>query len=245
MTDLTGRRILVTGGQGALGSAIVARLSGLGATVVSNDVVEPPASSGLYVRGDAAVPGVASEILDAVADLAGGLADTLCLNAGMAISKPLLDTTADDLARIQRVNVDAAVLLAQEQARRWVAAGEPGLLVFTGSWVADRAWPGIAAYRATKAAIVAWAQSFARELAEHRIRALVVEPGIVGAGMALRQWETEPDYRRRAQRAIPLGALQPLSSVADTFAAVVSPAFSYATGSVITVDGGASLYPMD
>lgn len=245
MNDLTGRRMLVTGGQGALGSAIVARLAGLGATVVSNDVVEAPSGAGLYIRGDAAEPGGAAEILDAFAALTGGGADTVCLNAGMAISKPILETTPEDLARIQRVNVDAAVLLAQEQARRWVAAGEPGLLVFTGSWVADRAWPGIAAYRATKAALVAWAQSFARELAEHRIRALIVEPGIVAAGMALRQWETEPDYRRRAERAIPLGTLQPLSSIADTFAAVVSPAFSYATGSVITVDGGASLYPMD
>ncbi len=60
-------------------------------------------------------------------------------------------------------------------------------------------------------------QSFARELAEHGIRANAVAPGIVAAGMAQRQWETEPDYRARAQRAIPLGKMQPVESVVNAF----------------------------
>lgn len=51
------------------------------------------------------------------------------------------------------------------------------------------------------------ARSFAREFATAGIRANVLAPGIVGTGMALEQWNTEPDYRARTGRAIPLGRL--------------------------------------
>lgn len=241
--DFTGRRILVTGGLGALGGAIAARLRGLGATVGVNDVT--PGDDPLLIPGDAADEGVPAAVLDAFEASTGGRADTLCLNAGTVVSASILETSTADLVRVHRTNVVAAVALAQEASRRWVAAGEGGLLLFTGSWVSGTPWPGIAAYRASKAALVAYATSFARELAPHGIRANVIEPGIVGAGMALHQWNTEPDYRARAGRAVPLGSLQTPSSVADAFAVAASPLLGYATGMVLTVDGGASLYPMD
>jgi NAD(P)-dependent dehydrogenase (short-subunit alcohol dehydrogenase family) len=67
----------------------------------------------------------------------------------------------------------------------------------------------------------------------------------VSVGLARRQWDTDPVYRARAQKAIPLGAMQPLESVADAFLFLCSPAADYMTGSVLLVDGGCSLYPMD
>jgi NAD(P)-dependent dehydrogenase (short-subunit alcohol dehydrogenase family) len=73
----------------------------------------------------------------------------------------------------------------------------------------------------------------------------VLAPGIVGVGMARRQWDDEPDYRRRARRAVPLGDLQAPSSVADALVFLCSPMSSYMTGSSLLVDGGASLYPLD
>lgn len=63
--------------------------------------------------------------------------------------------------------------------------------------------------------------------------------------MAQRQWDTEPDYRQRAQKAIPLGALQSTDSVANAFLFLASGMANYMTGSVLVVDGGCSLYPMD
>ena len=89
------------------------------------------------------------------------------------------------------------------------------------------------------------ARSFARELATSNIRANILNPGIVKAGMALQQWDTEPDYRRRASRAIPLGHLQPVESVASALVFLCSSMSSYMTGSTLQVDGGASLYPLD
>ncbi|HOB05852.1 MAG TPA: SDR family oxidoreductase [Propionibacteriaceae bacterium] len=245
--DLSGRTVLVTGGLGALGSGIVTRLADLGATMVVNDV-QPEAPSGArfaYVRGDAGVAGDAERILNEATASAGGMPDTVCLHAGMVVSSPLLEETPGDILRTFETNVFAAVSLAQAASRRWIATETPGLLLFTASWVAEVPWPGIASYRASKAALVAYAKSFARDLAPYGIRANIIAPGIVAAGMAQKQWDTEPDYRARASRAIPLGELQTIDSVADTFAYAVSDLSRYLTGSVILADGGASLYPMD
>jgi NAD(P)-dependent dehydrogenase (short-subunit alcohol dehydrogenase family) len=88
-------------------------------------------------------------------------------------------------------------------------------------------------------------RSFARELADKHIRANCVAPGIVSVGMAKRQWDTDPSYQARAKKAIPLGQMQSLDSVTDAFLFMCSPASVYMTGSILTVDGGCSLYPMD
>lgn len=83
----------------------------------------------------------------------------------------------------------------------------------------------------------------ARELASRGIRANAVAPGIVGAGMALKMYKEDADYKARTDRAIPLGYLQPPESVANTFAFLCSDMSDYMTGSVLVVDGGCGLYP--
>jgi NAD(P)-dependent dehydrogenase (short-subunit alcohol dehydrogenase family) len=143
------------------------------------------------------------------------------------------------------VNVRTAFLLGQVAARTMLEDEINGQLIFTSSWVAETPWPGVGAYNASKAAMNQLMRSFARELAAEGIRANAIAPGIVNAGMAKKQWDTEPSYRERAQKAIPLGYLQPLDSITDAFLFLCSPASSYMTGTVLTVDGGCSLYPMD
>jgi NAD(P)-dependent dehydrogenase (short-subunit alcohol dehydrogenase family) len=88
-------------------------------------------------------------------------------------------------------------------------------------------------------------RGFARELAPRGIRANAIAPGIVAVGMAKRQWDTDPSYRARAGRAIPLGEMQRPESVAHAFLFLCSELASYMTGAVLLVDGGCSLYPMD
>lgn len=245
------RSVLITGGLGAIGTVCARRLQGAGARVVVNDVVAGgPATAELasrgigYVAGDGSDPQVAASLIAGAEEHAGPLTDVVLL-AGVVTSGGLLDQSAEEIARVWRVNVLAATLTAQAAVRRWLERGDPGNLVFVGSWVQDVPWPGIAPYAASKAALRATARSFAREFATAGIRANVLAPGIVGVGMALQQWETEPDYRARAARAIPLGRLQPPESVADALVFLCSPMASYMTGATLLVDGGASLYPLD
>jgi NAD(P)-dependent dehydrogenase (short-subunit alcohol dehydrogenase family) len=143
------------------------------------------------------------------------------------------------------VNVKTAFLLGKNAARAMLDDGISGHLIFTTSWVAETPWPEIGPYNASKAAMNQLMRSFARELADKGIRANAIAPGIVSVGMAKHQWDTDPVYQARASKAIPLGEMQPLESVSDAFLFLCSRAASYMTGSVLTVDGGCSLYPMD
>ena len=245
---LAGKAILVTGGLGALGTVMVQRLTSSGATVIINDLAaEPPADSGGhgYVQGSASTGDDAARILGETERLLGRAPDVVCCHAGIVRAAPVLEYDVADFEAVLQTNLTAQFALAQAAARLWVHQGVPGHLIFTGSWVQDVPWPGVAAYSAAKAGLKSLMRSFARELAPHGIRANGIAPGIVGAGMALKQWNTEPDYRARAARAIPLGELQTPESVADAVSFLASDHARYMTGSTLLADGGASLYPMD
>lgn len=246
LLDLRDQIIVLTGGSGALGVPIAEILLQHGARVAVADRQPPPLSDErlLFVECDLTADSTPESLLDAV-EAHWGTPDTVCAHAGLARSAPLPEHSLADYDAVMDLNARAAYALAREASRRWMDAGTPGNLIFTGSWVQDVPWPGIAPYAASKAALRSIARSFARELAPQHIRANVVAPGIVDAGMARHQWDTEPDYRRRASRAIPLGRLQPPESVAHAVLFLCSPMASYMTGATLVVDGGASLYPMD
>jgi NAD(P)-dependent dehydrogenase (short-subunit alcohol dehydrogenase family) len=251
--DLTGKLIAITGGAGALGRAMTATLDAHGAHVIVADVLEPVQGTSIfadlqgvsYFQADAADQVQLCNLLDSIEESHGRLPDVVICHAGIVGTHPVEQYPLDEFDLLMRVNVRGAYVPAREISARWKAGGLPGLLLFTASWVNSVPWPGIAPYSASKAALVQLTKSFARELAPQGIRANAVAPGIVGAGMALHQWETDEDYRKRAGRAIPLGSLQSVQSVADAFLFLCSDLASYMTGSVLLVDGGASLYPMD
>ena len=89
------------------------------------------------------------------------------------------------------------------------------------------------------------ARSMSRELAAHNILVNVIAPGIVYAGLAKKQMETEPQYARRIQHVIPLGRLQEAEEVAKATAFLCSSGASYMTGTVLLADGGCSLFQFD
>jgi NAD(P)-dependent dehydrogenase (short-subunit alcohol dehydrogenase family) len=253
---LSEMHVAISGGAGVLGLAIVKGLTEHGARVSINDVVENaraedafakaqiPAERVQYIRGDLSKTEDAKRFVRGARDKFGAIHTALC-HAGVVVPGPLLEVTEEGWDKTLDSNLKSAFLLGSEAAKSMLEDGVKGHLIFTTSWVSETPWPGIAPYIASKAGMHQLMRSFARELAEEGIRANAVAPGIVRAGMALRQWETEPDYRARAQKAIPLGKLQPVESVVDAFLFLCSEAASYMTGSVLVVDGGCSLYPMD
>jgi NAD(P)-dependent dehydrogenase (short-subunit alcohol dehydrogenase family) len=255
-TALAGQHVCITGGAGAIGVGVVAALSAHGAVVSVNDIVSEADAAArfaaahidparvVYVQADTTTKAAADAFLDAAIGRFGPV-HTALLHAGMVLSAPILDYTPEAWDRLMDLNLKAAFLLGQSAARHMIAAGTHGLLLFTTSWVAETPWPEIGIYNTSKAGMNQLMRSFARELAPHGIRANAVAPGIVGVGMAKRQWDTEPAYRARAEKAIPLGYMQPLESVADAFVFACSAAARYMTGTVLLVDGGCSLYPMD
>lgn len=251
-----GREVLLTGGLGDIGLTTALRLARDGFAVTVVDLV--PAARGrqvieeatrhrdsgpislTYRQADVTDRDAMAEVIDSMTALHIAIA-----NAGTVISAPFLDITADQWKQHLEVNLTGAFNTAQLCAQRFVREDTAGLLLFTGSWVADIPWPEIAAYTTTKAALQMLAKQAARELAPHGIRANTVAPGIVRAGLAKSQLENDPAYAARAGRVIPLKHFQTASQVADAFAFMSSPAASYMTGSTLLVDGGASLYAFD
>ena len=252
LLDLSDKTILITGGAGAIGRVVVDVLAGHGATVVVNDVLAaadahallPQSEKIRYFQADA-TEAVEVERLFAAMEQTVGLPNVVCCHTGMVGAHPVQEYPLDEFDALMKLNVRSAFVTAQAAAKRWIAVGTPGLLLFTTSWVQDVPWPEITPYIASKAAMKALMRGFARELAPHAIRANAIAPGIVGVGLAKRQWDTDPSYQARARKAIPLGQMQTPESVAHAFLYLCSPLAAYMTGSVLLVDGGCSLYPMD
>jgi NAD(P)-dependent dehydrogenase (short-subunit alcohol dehydrogenase family) len=250
------RGVLVTGGAGDIGSAIGRRLAADGFEVTLLDVHEPdrgnrvarstaesagvPASRVAYARADVTDRAAVERAVTSLPRL-----DVAIANAGIVASAPFLEITEEQWRSQLDVNLTGAFHTAQASAARMVREGVTGLLLFTGSWVGRVPWPEITAYATTKGGIEMLARQAARELAHYRIRANVVAPGIVRAGMAKRQLETEPQYAARAARVVPLGELQTAEQVADAVGFLCSPSAAYMTGSTLLIDGGASLFAFD
>jgi NAD(P)-dependent dehydrogenase (short-subunit alcohol dehydrogenase family) len=254
--DLNDKTILITGGCGAIGRVVVQVLAAHGATIAVNDIVPiAQASQALtaaevdqtnvhYFQADATDPAAVETLLQQVESQIG-LPNIVCCHAGMVDAYPVDEYPLDRFDTLIDLNLRAAFILSQAVSRRWKAQQAPGLLLFTTSWVQDVPWPEITPYNISKAGMKTMMRGFARELAPYHIRANAIAPGIVGVGMAKRQWDTDPNYQARAKKAIPLGHMQAPESVAQAFLYLCSDMASYMTGSVLLIDGGCSLYPMD
>jgi NAD(P)-dependent dehydrogenase (short-subunit alcohol dehydrogenase family) len=255
LLDLTGNTILITGGCGAIGRVIVPVLAAHGARVAVNDILADAEANAILAEGGAPSDNVAyfqadttqPDAVEALFERIVGtwaFPDTVCCHAGMVDAHPVTEYPLDEFDQLFDLNLRAAFIVARAAARHWRERDQAGHLIFTTSWVQDVPWPEIAPYNVSKSGLRTLMRSFARELAPS-IRANAVAPGIVGVGMAKRQWDTDPSYRARAEKAIPLGHMQPPESVAHAFLFLCSQMAGYMTGSVLLVDGGSSLYPMD
>ncbi|MFE7332569.1 SDR family NAD(P)-dependent oxidoreductase [Streptomyces sp. NPDC057565] len=252
---LSGKTVLLTGALGGIGIVCAAAFADAGARVLLSDLPSPAdAAEQLtahrfgaenYLSCDVRSPAQVESILDDATDMLGAAPDIVSVHAGLVGSFPIEQYPIDEFDNLMAVNLRGSFLTACAAAQRWRTAGRGGNLIFTTSWVQDVPWPEIGPYAASKAAVRALMRGFARELAPHGIRANALAPGIVGVGMARRQWDSDPTYQARARRAIPLGTLQDPKSVADAMLFLASPRSAYMTGSTLVIDGGASLYPMD
>nr|BFE66260.1 bifunctional rhamnulose-1-phosphate aldolase/short-chain dehydrogenase [Dactylosporangium thailandense] len=255
---LATRIALVTGGGSGIGRAIALRLAAEGACVVvaDRDAAAAAAVAGEIGGADVALP-VTVDVTDEdavraaldAAVLAFGGVDLVVNNAGLSVSKPLLETTTADWDRQHDVMARGSFLVAREAARAMIRQGLGGDIVYIASKNAVFAGPNNVAYGATKADQAHQVRLLAAELGEHGIRVNGVNPdGVVrGSGIFASGWGAQraavygvPESELGAfyaQRTILKQEVLP-EHVANAVFVLTGGELSHTTGLHIPVDAG-------
>jgi len=249
---LGGRVAIISGALGDIGRAIALDLARRGADIALGDVVAESAAADLLARirelgrrarydrtdvTDAAA--VAAWVHASETEL--GVAELVIVNAAIVEPTPALELSPESWRRQIQVDLDGAFHLAQTTAKRLVATGRGGRIVFIGSWAADRPHPHIPAYSAAKAGVRMLCRCLALELAGHGILVNEVAPGYVDAGLSGRMFAADPGLRQACERQIPIGSLISAEDVAREVAHLCSAHNRHTTGTTLLIDGGLSL----
>jgi NAD(P)-dependent dehydrogenase (short-subunit alcohol dehydrogenase family) len=230
---MTGRVAVITGGSRGIGAGLVTGYRGQGwAVVASAQTIKPSHDPDLLtIAGNIAEPATADRIIDAALERFGRI-DTLVNNAGVFISKPFTDYTAEDYALVTGANLTGFFWVTRraiaEMARRY--GGHVVNITATLAEVADASTPAVLA-ALTKGGLAAATRSLAVEYAALGIRVNAVAPGIIET--PVQAAESSPGLGGRLP---PLGRAGQVSDVVDAILFLESS--PYITGEVLHVDGG-------
>lgn len=240
----TGKTALITGAASGIGKAAAQHLAANGAkhlTLVDRDAASLEALQ--LACSIESIPGdVSDEALWDRLDLAN--LDLAVVNAGVAGASPIASHDYAEWRRILGVNLDGAFLTLRAALR---AINDGGAIVTVASASGLKPEPGVAAYGASKAALIHLTKVAAREAAPRRVRVNAIAP----AGVETPIWDAVPMFADRASEigrdaalaelaamATPFGRYAKPEEIAEQIAFLLSDAASLITGSVLVSDGG-------
>ncbi|HEX8603412.1 MAG TPA: SDR family NAD(P)-dependent oxidoreductase [Pseudoduganella sp.] len=245
MFRLDGKVALVTGASSGLGRHFALLLARAGAAVaiaarragkLRELAGEIEALGGRVAAVDMDVTDAAS-IKAAFDQLATNLGcpDVIVNNAGVTITRPLLQQTEEDWDSVMDTNLKGGWLVAQESARRMLAAGKGGSIVNVASILGKRVAGGVAPYAISKAGVVQATQALALELARHGIRANALLPGYIVTDLNREFLASEAGERLRAR--VPSRRFGQLDDLSGPLLLLASDAGRHMSGAVLAVDG--------
>jgi meso-butanediol dehydrogenase/(S,S)-butanediol dehydrogenase/diacetyl reductase len=241
MKGLKGKRVLITGGAGAIGTATAKRFVEEGAHVYVFDRDEAacqrltkdmPILAGHFLV-DVADPDSVARAFNELDKRAGG-PDILINNAGISIRHLFLDITPQEWRTVLDINLNGVFYVAQQSARRMLAQGG-GVIVNMGSSNGLTGYHYYADYNASKAGVIELSRSMALELGP-TIRVNAVCPGFIMTPM--QEAEYTPEMRKAFEKKLPLNKLGAPEDVAALFAFLASDDAGFITGQYFVIDGG-------
>ena len=247
--DFDGQLAFVPGGYGGIGEAISWGLALRGARVViagrslekAQALAQRIGAAGYAAEGIALDVESVDSIQETVEQVGKRWAspDILMNCVGIQREEPLLEVTEEAYDEVYRVNLKAAMFLAQAVARQQVDAGRGGRqvhLLSVRSQLGIRA-RGYSAYCSTKGGMVMLIKQHAMELAPHGITVNGVAPTFVYTEM-IRHVMENPEFRNELLQRIPLGRIADPADVVGPTLFFLSPGASFVTGQTLYVDGG-------
>ncbi|MHB9878645.1 3-oxoacyl-[acyl-carrier-protein] reductase [Pacificimonas sp. ICDLI1SI03] len=244
MFDLSGRRALVTGASGGIGSSIARALAAQGAVIaISGTNEDKLAALAKDLGGDvhqlpcdlsdaAAVDGLVGRAVEAM----GGL-DILVNNAGVTRDNLAMRMKDEEWDSVISVNLEASFRLARA-ALRPMMKGRFGRIVSITSIVGTTGNPGQANYAASKAGLVGMSKALAQEVASRGVTVNCVAPGFIQSAMT----DALPDAQKEALTTkIPAGSLGTGDDVAAAVVYLSSNEAAYVTGQTLHVNGGMAM----
>lgn len=245
--ELENRVSIVTGGGQGIGKAISLGLARNGARVIITDInyesadnvareIEKQGGSASASRMDVSNYEEVGETVDKILDKYGRM-DILVNNAGITRDSLLLRMKEEDWDRVLSINLKG-VFNCTRAVLRPMLKGRWGRIVNVASIVGLIGNAGQANYSASKAGIIGFTKTVAREVASRNVTVNAIAPGFIATEMTK---VLSDDVQENLMKQIPLGRLGSVEDVADTVLFLVSEKAGYITGEVIRVDGGMAM----
>lgn len=245
--DLTGRTALITGSSRGIGRTLAEGLAAAGARVIVHGrdaakaaaaAAEISAATGIDARS------VVFDVTDAAAVDAGmleveqliGTPDILVNNAGVQRRAPIADFTDEDWDALVQTNLSGVFHLSRRVARGMIARGS-GKIVQIGSVQSQLARPSIAAYSATKGAIVMFTKGLCADLAPHGIQANAIAPGYFATELTSALVADE-QFSAWVRGRTPAGRWGDTRDLVGALVFLSSSAGDFVNGQTLYVDGG-------
>ena len=238
------KNVFITGSSRGIGLAIAHKFASLGANVVLNSRGEiseellaefkPYGVKVLAISGDVSDFADAKRMVDQAIEELGSV-DVLVNNAGITQDTLLLKMTEEDFEKVLKVNLTGAFNMTQSVLKPMIKARE-GAIINMSSVVGLMGNIGQANYAASKAGLIGFTKSVAREVANRNVRVNAIAPGMIESNMTA----VLSDKVKDAMLAqIPMRQFGQAEQVADVTAFLASQ--DYLTGQVIAIDGGLTM----
>lgn len=227
------RVVLITGGSRGIGLACARRFADLGDRVAVTYNSSPPPAEFFGVKCDVTKTDEVEAAFAAVEEHFGPV-EILVSNAGITKDTLLLRMSEDDFSRVVDANLTAAFRVVKRATAKMMKARQ-GRVILLSSVVGLLGSAGQANYAASKAGLVGFARSLARELGSRNITVNVVAPGPVATDMTAALGD---ERMKELTDAVPLQRVATAEEIAGVVAFLAGPDAAYITGAVIPVDGG-------
>ncbi|KMO82000.1 SDR family NAD(P)-dependent oxidoreductase [Mycolicibacterium obuense] len=254
---LDGRTALVTGGGTGIGEAVAQRLVSEGARVcvvgrtagpLDQLVASLPDGTAIAITADVSERGDAARAVAAAASFGNGALDILVNNAGIGPAGMIEDLDLDEWDQTLAVNLTGPMLTIRA-ALPFLRRSSAPSVVNVSSVAGRRAFPGMAAYCASKAGLIMLTQQAAVDYGSDGIRFNAVCPGWVRTPMSERDMDVVIDLHggdtdtafARVSRDTPLARVASPAEIASVVAFLASDDASFVTGEIAAVDGGSTL----